>query len=235
VEDPSAFGLVKTAPRGEVRDFLEKPEPGTAIDNPLINAGAYVLEHDVLDRIPACRAVSFERETFPSLVDDGLFGFEVNGYWLDIGTPERYLRATGDILSGTVKTAVGEALAQVRIGIGDGCVVEERVELRAPVLMGDRCEVVGQARVGPQVVLGDDCRVASDVTLERAVLFDGAEVEQGAVVRDSIVGAGARVQSGARVEAETIVGDGAVVREGARLRGDRVVAVSVPSGTAGRR
>src|SRR5206468_580422 len=76
--------------------------PGNAA---FINAGAYVLEREVLDRVPAGRAVSFEREVFPALIGEGLYACRLQGYWLDIGTPERYLQATRDILAGAIKTA----------------------------------------------------------------------------------------------------------------------------------
>ena len=193
VEDPSAYGLVLTDDDGRVTDFIEKPDrapPGGAF----INAGAYVLEREVLDPLPRDRAVSFEREVFPSLVGNGLFGFRAEGYWLDIGTPERYLEATRHLLQRS---------------LGDD------------VLLGDGCVIAPGARVGPLAVLGDRCRV-EEAVVERAVLFESVQVERDAVVRDSIVGNGARIGAGSRVEDETIVGDGAVVEDGAVLSGARV-------------
>ena len=83
--------------------FLEKPDPAE-IDTDEVNAGAYVIEPQVLDLIPRGRAVSIEREIFPRLVGQGLYGRRLEGYWMDIGTPERYLQATWDILDGTVET-----------------------------------------------------------------------------------------------------------------------------------
>jgi mannose-1-phosphate guanylyltransferase len=193
VEDPSAYGLVLTDPDDRVTDFLEKPDqapPGGAF----INAGAYVLEREVLDALPEDRAVSFEREVFPSLVGNGLFGFKAEGYWLDIGTPERYLEATRHLLERSSP---------------DG------------VLLGEGCEIAPGARVGPLAALGNGCRV-EEAVVEQAVLFEGVQVQRDAVVRDSIVGNGARIGAGSRVEHETIVGDGAVVADGATLSGARV-------------
>jgi mannose-1-phosphate guanylyltransferase len=193
VKDPSAYGLVLTDADGRVTDFIEKPDrapPGGAF----INAGAYVLEREVVEPLPDDRAVSFEREVFPSLVGDGLFGFKLEGRWFDIGTPERYLEATRYLL--------------------------ERSSTEG-VLLGEGCEIAAGARVGPFAVLGDRCRV-EEAVVERAVLFDNVRVERDAVVHDSIVGSGARIGAGSRVERETIVGDGAVVEEGAVLSGARV-------------
>ena len=103
VDDPSSYGLVRRDEDGEVLGFLEKPDPDE-IDTDEVNAGAYVLERSVLDLIPAGRAVSIEREVFPRLVGQGLYGRRLDGYWMDIGTPERYLQASWDILEGAVQT-----------------------------------------------------------------------------------------------------------------------------------
>jgi mannose-1-phosphate guanylyltransferase len=103
VEDSSAFGLVECDAAGSVLDFREKT--GEAVPGS-INAGAYVLERDVLDLIPPGQEFSIEREVFPRLVGDGLCALPLSGYWMDIGVPERYLQATWDILEGRVATAV---------------------------------------------------------------------------------------------------------------------------------
>ena len=102
VDDPSAYGLVRCDADGSVSEFIEKPGLDE-LDTNLINAGAYILERDVLDGMPpAGTNVSIEREVFPTLVGRGLYGYEASGYWMDIGTPDRYLRATYDILEGKV-------------------------------------------------------------------------------------------------------------------------------------
>ena len=109
VADPSAYGLVHLNEDRSVRDFVEKPSPD-AIDTNLISAGAYVLEREILELVPPDRNVSIEREVWPLLIGNGLYGFPSESYWLDIGTPERYLQGTFDIIEGNVQTAVGERL-----------------------------------------------------------------------------------------------------------------------------
>ena len=95
-----------------MREFVEKPSPDEVGTN-LINAGAYILERDVLDGMaPSGTRISIEREVFPTLVGNGLYGYEASGYWMDIGTPERYLQATFEILEGDVRTEVGRAVAE---------------------------------------------------------------------------------------------------------------------------
>jgi len=192
VEDPSAFGLVLVDAEGRVEEFREKPAPGERVADPLVNAGAYVLEHDVLERIPAGRAVSFESEVFPALVGERLYGRAVEGHWVDIGTPQRYLDATERLLGGT------------------------------PSLVGEGSELARSARIGPHAVLGAGCRVGEGAVVERAVLLDGVAVGEGAVVRDSIVGPHASIGARSHVEANSIVGEGAEVAPGETLAGARV-------------
>src|SRR3712207_2826470 len=96
VDDPTAYGLVRLEEDHRVREFVEKP-PADQIDTNLVSAGAYVLERDVVDLIPPDQNVSIEREIWPQLVGDGLYGFAHRGaYWLDIGTPERYLQGRSE-------------------------------------------------------------------------------------------------------------------------------------------
>lgn len=221
VDDPSAYGLVTAAPDGSVEEFLEKPEPGV-VGRGLINAGAYMVERGVLDGIAAGRPVSFEREVFPALVGAGLYACEVTGYWLDIGTPERYLQGTRDILSGAVRTHVSDEMGTDGIGLGEGAAVDSAAVVSGPALVGAGSRVAAGARVGPDAVLGAQSRVGADAVVEDAVLHAGAELGQGAVVRESIVGPGARVGAGAQLGECTIVGEGAEVPPGAVLRNARV-------------
>jgi mannose-1-phosphate guanylyltransferase len=210
VEDPSSYGVVVTDDDGRVEAFLEKPAPGTAPTNH-VNAGMYLLEHAVLDRIESGRAVSFEREVFPSLVGEGLHGLALEGYWLDIGTPERYLQGTRDILHGTVETPVSPS------GSVDGAT--------PPVLIGARCEISPEAHVGPDTTLGEGAGVGQGASVAGSSLHDGVVVEEGAVVSDSIVGSHARVGAGARLEDETVIGEGIVVPAGMHLTAGRLPSV----------
>ena len=118
VADPTAYGLVRLHDDHAVKEFVEKPS-ADQIDTNLISAGAYVLERAVLDLIPPDRNVSIEREVWPQLVGEGLFGFAADAYWLDIGTPERYLQGTFDILEGNVATAVADRLGAGYLAVGD--------------------------------------------------------------------------------------------------------------------
>jgi mannose-1-phosphate guanylyltransferase len=187
VEDSSAYGLVRCGEGGEVLEFLEKTgerSPGE------INAGMYVLERSVLDLIPPGEEVSIERDVFPRLVGDGLYGLGLDGYWMDIGTPERYLQASWDILERRVDT---------------------RVEATAPgMLVAPGAEVSTGARLGPRAVIGPGCQVGEGTAVRDSVLLEGCVLGEGARVSGSILSAGVEVPAGATL-------DGAVVGQGERV------------------
>jgi mannose-1-phosphate guanylyltransferase len=183
VEDSGAYGLVSLDTEGRVLEFLEKT--GEAAPGE-INAGASVLERSVLDLIPPGREVSIEREVFPRLVGDGLYGLRLDGYWMDIGTPERYLQASWDILEGRVRT---------------------RVRPTAPgLLVGAGAEVATGATVGPRAVVSGGCRVAAGATVRESVLLDGCTIEAGARVSGSVLAPGVTVEAGAEL-VDAVIGE----------------------------
>lgn len=177
VADSSAYGLVRAGESGEVLEFLEKtgePVPGD------VNAGMYVLERSVLDLIPPGRAVSIERDVFPRLIGEGLFAQTLEGYWMDIGTPQRYLDAGWDILEGRVRTATRPT---------------------APGLFVDpSAEVDPAATVGPRAIVGPGCRLGAGAEVVDSVLLSNSRVGGDARVRGSILASGAEVEAGATAE-----------------------------------
>ncbi len=220
VADPTAYGLVHLEEDRSVRDFLEKPSPD-AIDTNLISAGAYVLERSILELVPPDRNVSIEREVWPRLIGDGLYGFPSESYWLDIGSPERYLQGTFDIIEGNVKTAVAARLGSDWLAVDEGANVSGRVIPPAVIERGAR--VAEGAHVGSLVVLGEDVSIASGATVERSVILKGAEIGAGATLRDCIVAAGASVGANASITGGAVLGEGVtigadnVITHGARI------------------
>jgi mannose-1-phosphate guanylyltransferase len=208
VEDPTAYGLVHLTDDHAVKEFVEKPS-ADQIDTKLISAGAYVLERAVLDLIPPDRNVSIEREVWPQLVGDGLYGYAADAYWLDIGTPERYLQGTFDILEGNVETAVSERLGAGYLAVGER--VEAAGRIVPPALVERGCEIAAGAHVGSLVVLGEGVTVGEGATIERAVVLNGAEIGARCVLRDCIVAAGVRVGEGTVVSGGAVLGEGVTV------------------------
>jgi mannose-1-phosphate guanylyltransferase len=229
VEDPTAYGVVQLNEDRSVRDFVEKPSPDQ-IDTNLISAGAYVLEREVLDLVPADRNVSIEREVWPRLIGAGLYGFPSESYWLDIGTPERYLQGTFDIIEGNVETAVRERLGSGYLAVDEGAEVQGRVIPPAVIERG--VSVAEGAHVGSLVVLGQDVSIGEGSTVERAVIMNGAEIGAGCTLRDCIVAAGARVGAGTRITSGAVLGEGVTVgADNVIARGARIFpGVTLPDG-----
>ena len=205
VDDPSAYGLVRTDPDGAVREFVEKPSTDQ-IDTNLISAGAYVLERSIVDMIEPDRNVSIEREIWPALVGDGLYGFaDHDAYWLDIGTPDRYLQGTFDIVEKHVKTKVADRLGDSFLDVADD--VETNGRIVPPAVIGRGCQLGEGAHIGSLVVLGPGVKVGRGATIERSVVMQGAEIGDGCVLRDCVVAAGARVGDNTHITGGAILGE----------------------------
>jgi mannose-1-phosphate guanylyltransferase len=215
VDDPAGYGLVSVDGQGRVTEFLEKPGAGFA-GSPLINAGVYVLERDVLDLIEPGRMVSIERDVFPALIGGGLHAVRADGYWMDIGTPERYLQGTWDILEGRVTTPVRDRLGEAGMTVGEGGRIDGRVV--PPALLEQDCRVASGAEVGGRVVLGRGVSVGAGSRVEGAVVLDGAEIGSDCSLSACIVGPGARIGDGCTLEGGVMLGEGVSLGEGNQLK-----------------
>ncbi|OON72969.1 nucleotidyltransferase family protein [Streptomyces tsukubensis] len=200
VDDPRAFGLVPTDATGRVQAFLEKPQTPEEIVTDQINAGAYVFRRSVIDSIPDSRPVSVERETFPGLLDAGahLQGMVDSTYWLDLGTPQAFVRGSADLVLGRAPSPAVPGRCGER-------------------LVMPTAEVAEDAKLTEGTVIGAGAVIGLGARISGSTVLDGAIVEQGAVIADSMVGAGARI--GARtVLAGAVIGDGADVGADNELR-----------------
>jgi mannose-1-phosphate guanylyltransferase len=197
VPDPARFGCVPTDDGGRVTAFLEKtPNPVTN----RINAGCYVFRRRVIDEIPAGQVISVERVTFPALIAAGqvVMGYPDTAYWLDVGTPEAYVRGSCDLVLGR--------LASPALPGPSG---------QALVLPGATVEPGAEALGGS--VIGAGSHVGAGARIDGSVLFDGAMVGAGAVITGSVIGCGARVGEGTVID-DAVIGDRAAVAEGNELR-----------------
>ena len=202
VEDPSPFGVVPTAADGEVEAFVEKPRPGHAPTD-WINAGTYVLEPSVLAMIPEHENVSIERTTFPHLLEQPghLYALGTDDYWLDLGTPEKYLEAHADVLAG-------------RLGWPPAPGVHEHTP---GIWIHDDASTDGAMIAGPALVCAD-VRAGADVRIARSVVGRGSVLDAGATVEDSVLLEGVHLGAGAQVRG-SIVGPFTTVAPGAVLDG----------------
>src|SRR5262249_9353103 len=165
VPDPRQYGLVETGPDGRLRAFREKPADDEELTTNTINAGIYLIDAELLGRIPRERASSIEREFFPTLIADGIpcFGWCPSAYWRAIGNPSAYRAAKRDLLQGRAAMPLAPP-GQRRDGIwlDGGSTVDPAARIVAPTVVGARVVLGSGCRVGPGAVIGDGARIGPD-------------------------------------------------------------------------
>ncbi len=207
VENPTAYGVVETDATGRVQRFVEKPSPDKVTSN-MINAGIYILEPEVLTYLPSGKPSMFEYDLFPRLLELGqpILGFPSHDYWIDIGTPEKYLKAHHDLLLIRHDESVSiEGKSQVH----------QSARLEGPILVADNCVIEAGAYLKGPVVLGPGCRIGGGELIEDSVLWEGVLVSE-VHLRRCIVGSGARLNGHQLLEG-CILGDRVVIDEKSHL------------------
>jgi NDP-sugar pyrophosphorylase family protein len=208
VENPSAYGLVETDSQGNITRFLEKPKPEEITTN-RINAGIYVLEPDTFDRIPSDVPWSIERSFFPSLIERGetFVAYMYDGYWIDIGTPEKYVQVHRDIMDGRFLAPpfAGEAPASALVS--PDARVEEGAVIEGPVFIDEGVLVKAGARIGPYAVLGRQTQVEEEARVERAIVWPNCRVGSQASVRDAVLGRQCHVGRHVSLNSGAVLGD----------------------------
>jgi len=221
VDDPTSYGLIETNTQGRVTRFLEKPGWSEVTTN-TINAGTYVLEPDVLAQIPPQAQVSFEREVFPQLLAQGkpVYAYSSSAYWIDIGTPEKYLQLHRDLLSGKCRQyapAQGEEVL-----IGEQSNIHPTAQIEGPVVIGANCFIGRQVKISGPVVIGDGCTILEDSVIEDSIIWQNAQLEPRVSLKNSIVADNCCLNAGSICE-ESVLGDNVTVASGCKLEpGSRI-------------
>ena len=208
VADPTRYGLVETDGDGNVKRFVEKPDPGQITCN-TINAGIYVLEPDTFDRIPANTRYSIERRYFPSLVErgDAFAAYIERGYWLDIGTPAAYRQAHRDLLDARCRTACAGLADEGKPTVAGGASVAPTARLHPPCFVGPGSTVHPDAEIGPHAVLGSGVVIESTASVRDSVIWPESIVGAGATVDGAIVGHRCRIGAHASIAPGLVLGD----------------------------
>ncbi len=217
VANPTAYGLVETDAQGNILRFVEKPQ-ADQITCDTINAGIYVLEPDTFERIPKDTPWSIERSFFPSLIERGetFVAYVDRGYWIDIGTPEKYMQVHRDIMDGRYKAspfaaAPRTACISPRAKIEDGAIVE------SPCFIDEGVVVKAGARIGPYSVIGRHSHIEEHAQIDDAVVWANCRISQEAIVRHSIVGRQCHIGRSALVENGAVLGDKSVITDYSKL------------------
>jgi mannose-1-phosphate guanylyltransferase len=222
VSDPSSYGIADIDESGRISRFLEKPGPGQT-NSRWANAGTWLFQPEVLDQIPDEKMDgSIERLVMPSLIAQGdlVLGYASETYWMDVGTPERYLQIHNDLLGGAIPSWVSPTISS-EAEIGDGCQIWADAHVGERVVLGANCRLGGQVEITGPSVVGANVTVREHAKIDATVVWDDAKIGAGAVVRNSIVGEGCIIGDGCVIEG-AVLANGAKVRREIHLNGARL-------------
>ncbi|HET9468514.1 MAG TPA: NDP-sugar synthase [Vicinamibacterales bacterium] len=216
VENPTAYGLVETDPDSNIRRFLEKPKPEEITCN-TINAGIYVLEPETFDRIPPDVAWSIERSFFPSFIERGetFLASIYRDYWIDIGTPEKYMQVHRDIMDGRYSMPPFHGEPGMT-WIAPTAHIDASARLEGPLFVDEGCVVKAGARLGPYTVLGRDCQVDEDANVAGAIAWAGTRIGREADVTNTIIGRACTIGRNAQLRGG-VLGDHTSIADYTRL------------------
>ena len=220
VENPMAYGLVETDAHGNIQRFLEKPK-ADEITCDTINAGIYVLEPDTFDRIPKDTPWSIERSFFPSLIErhETFVAYVYRGYWIDIGTPEKYVQVHRDIMDGRFagRRAAPFVTTRGAAWISADARIEEGATVEGPSFVDADTIVKAGARIGPYSVIGKHCHIEEQARVEEAIVWANTRISQEANVRGSILGRHCHIGRNASSGPGVVLGDKSVLTDFSRL------------------
>ncbi len=218
VDDPTSYGLIETGADGRVIRFLEKPSRSEVLRRRanMINAGTYVLEADVLAQIPLRTEVSFEHEVFPQLLAEKkpVYAYSSPAYWIDIGTPEKYLQLHRDLLSGKCQQCVlapGEEIA-----IGEHSDIHPTAQIKGPAVIGANCSIGRGVRLTGPVVIGDGCTILEDSLIEDSVIWRNARLGPRVSLKKAILADNCYLNEGSSGEG-VVLGDNVTVASNGKL------------------
>jgi NDP-sugar pyrophosphorylase family protein len=208
VDNPSAYGLVETDERSNIKRFIEKPKPEEITTNH-INAGIYILEPDTFDRIPSEVSWSIERSYFPSLIErsETFVAYIYNGYWIDIGTPEKYVQVHHDIMDGRFVAPPFAGLTAPRRCIAPDARIEDGATIEGPVFIDEGVLVKAGARIGPYAVIGRQTQVEEEAIIERAIVWPNCRIGSQASITGAVLGRQCHIGRNVSLNSGAVLGD----------------------------
>ena len=202
VDDPTRFGVVETNNQQRVTRFVEKPSWEQVTSN-MINAGIYILDVEILKRIPQGKRFMFEQDVFPKLLSNGepVFGYATETYWIDMGNPEKFLQLNRDLLYGK-STQVAFQAEDIRIDNQSS--IHPQTRLTGPILVDRDCTISKGVHLKGPVVIGSGCNIHDGATIENSVLWQKVSVGEKAILKDCIVASDNYIENNAHIEGATI-------------------------------
>ncbi len=216
VDDPTSYGLVETEARGRITQFLEKPSR-SQVTTKMINAGTYLLEPEILAQIPSQTKVSIEREVFPLLLEQGkpVYAYPSSAYWIDTGTPEKYLRLHRDLLSGKSGQYVPASAGEVVVG--EQSYIHPTARVKGPVIIGNNCTIGRNTRLTGPVVIGSGGTIQAGAVIEESIIWRNIQLGQRVNLRNSIIADNCCLTADNTID-DSILGDNVTVARGCNLK-----------------
>jgi len=207
VEDPSRYGVVELTKENRIVRFVEKPTREEAPSN-LINAGIYALNPEIFDYIPEGRPVSIEHEIFPKLAEEGkLHGYDFQGYWIDIGEPNDYLKANQLLLDIEIE----------KEKLGKNVALESETEIHKPCVIGENVSIGEKSKIGPYVAIGENVSVGKGVLIENSIIFPRTIISDFTSIKGAVIGEASIVGRWVKIESGCIIGDHAMIQDNITL------------------
>ena len=221
VEDPTMYGVVEADTNNRVKRFVEKPKREAVTTN-MINAGTYILEPDLLDYIPANQSYTFERGLFPLLLERGdpFYCFDSHGYWIDIGTPEKYMQVNKDLLSGKLTRIFPGTLYKKGVWVEEGCDIHPKAQIDGPAVIGHHCVIEAQAHIKGPSVIGPDCSIGSGSIVEKSIVWHNVVIGKGAKLQQCIIADAVLIGEGCDITAGCIIGNKVFIEQNTRMLPD---------------
>ncbi|MFC2021338.1 sugar phosphate nucleotidyltransferase [Chloroflexota bacterium] len=213
VDDPTNYGLVETDADERVKRFLEKPKPEEVTTN-MINAGAWLVEPEVMSPVPPETQMSFERNIFPGLLAKGepVYAYTSPGYWMDVGTPEKYLQLHRDLLGGKSR----QYAPTEKLLVGEHTEVHPSAGITGPVVIGANCSIGPRVKLIGPVVIGDGCTIREGSLIEGSVIWKNVRLESGVNLKGSIIADNCRLGAGSSGEG-VVMADNVTVASNCKL------------------
>jgi NDP-sugar pyrophosphorylase family protein len=214
VSNPEAYGLVETDALGNVTRFREKPDSNEALTNH-INAGIYVLEPETLERIPSDVEWSIERRYFPSLVESGetFVAYQYDGYWIDIGTPQKYVQVHQDIFDDRYAAGPFLGLEQPHRAIASNAKIDDSAIIEGPCFIDEDVVIRAGAHVGPYSVIGRQCVIEEEAKIEASIVWPNCRISKAAALHEAILGRNCRIGRSVTVRSGAVLGDKTILTD----------------------
>lgn len=211
VEDPSAYGVVETNSQGKVKSFIEKPTREEATTN-LINAGIYILDREVLQDIPPNTSFMFEHHLFPRLLEKGvpIYSYPSNAYWIDMGTPEKYLQLHHDLLSGNITSAFCRQIMHSEVQ----AFIHPTAKIEGAVVIGNGCTIGSGAQIKGPAVIGEGCKILDQAIIEGAILWRNVQIGQRSTLKYCVIGDNSLIGDDSIIPQGSVISDNVVVTKG---------------------